>query len=119
MLAGNFTNGRGGCRGFPAAPGKFRSVSPSARGEVSRGGRLTPVDERGRRVIPPKARGEFAFVARNPTAAGPVLWKARQRFADGTSADWVGVEGDRRPAFVTTVTSSRQSPSTMGLVVAT
>jgi uncharacterized protein YcnI len=53
-----------------------------------------------KREIPPKQTAEFVFVARNP-AAGQVAWKARQRFADGTSADWVGVEGDRRPAAVT------------------
>lgn len=57
--------------------------------------------------IPPKARGEYVFVARNPTAPTTVAWKARQRFADGTSADWVGVEGDRRPASVTTITPAK------------
>ena len=56
--------------------------------------------------IPPKAVGEFVFVARNPKA-GQIAWKARQRFADGTSADWVGVEGDRRPASVTRLTAAR------------
>ena len=55
--------------------------------------------------IPPKMVGEFAFVARNPATAGPIAWKARQRFADGTSADWVGVVGDRRPAAVTTISA--------------
>lgn len=50
--------------------------------------------------IAPKATGEFVFTARNPRS-GQIAWKARQRFADGTSADWVGVEGDRRPASVT------------------
>jgi len=56
--------------------------------------------------IPPGARGEFMFVARNPDS-GPIAWKARQRFADGTSADWVGVEGDRRPASVTRLIAAR------------
>ena len=56
--------------------------------------------------IPPKAVGEFVFVARNPKA-GQIAWKARQRFADGASADWVGVEGDRRPASVTRLTAAR------------
>lgn len=50
--------------------------------------------------IKPAEVAEFVFFARNPKAA-QILWKARQRFADGTSADWVGVEGDRRPAAVT------------------
>lgn len=52
------------------------------------------------REIPPNQTAEFAFVARNPNTA-EIAWKARQRFADGTSADWVGVQGDRRPASVT------------------
>lgn len=51
--------------------------------------------------------GEFVFFARNPKAAHHIAWKARQRFADGTSADWIGVEGDRRPASVTTLTAGR------------
>jgi uncharacterized protein YcnI len=50
--------------------------------------------------------GEFVFFARNPKAE-QIVWKARQRFADGTSADWVGVEGDRRPAAVTRLVAAR------------
>ena len=49
--------------------------------------------------------GEFVFFARNPKVA-QIAWKARQRFADGTSADWIGVVGDRRPASITTLTAS-------------
>jgi uncharacterized protein YcnI len=56
--------------------------------------------------IPPGGRADFVFVATNP-ASGQIAWKARQRFADGTSADWIGVEGDRRPASVTTLTAAR------------
>lgn len=52
------------------------------------------------RDIPPRQTAEFVFVAKNPETA-QIAWKARQRFADGTSADWIGVEGDRRPAAVT------------------
>jgi len=59
-----------------------------------------------RREIPPRQTAEFVFVARNPKA-DQVAWKAHQRFADGTSADWVGVEGDRRPAAVTRLQSGR------------
>jgi uncharacterized protein YcnI len=54
-----------------------------------------------KREIPPKQSAEFVFVARNPTAAAMLAWKAHQHYADGTSANWVGVEGDRRPASVT------------------
>lgn len=59
-----------------------------------------------KREIPPKQTAEFVFTARNPKSA-QVAWKAHQRFADGTSADWVGVEGDRRPAAVTKLTAAR------------
>lgn len=55
--------------------------------------------------IPPKSRGEFVFVAQNP-ASGDISWKAHQHFADGTTADWVGPTGDRRPAAVTTLIAS-------------
>lgn len=58
------------------------------------------------REIPPRQTAEFSFTARNPNTER-VAWKAHQRFADGTSADWVGVEGDRRPAAVTVLTSGR------------
>lgn len=44
---------------------------------------------------------EFVFFAVNPTNAREVPWKVHQKYADGTSADWIGVEGDRRPASVT------------------
>lgn len=56
--------------------------------------------------IKPDEVAEFVFFARNPEAQ-QIAWKARQRFADGTSADWVGVEGDRRPASVTQLRAAR------------
>ena len=54
------------------------------------------------RRIEPKASSEFGFNARNPQA-GPLVWKAHQRFADQSEAHWVGVVGDPRPASVTTL----------------
>ena len=73
--------------------------------EVRRdGGRIVAITWK--REIPPKQSAEFAFVARNPNTA-EIAWKARQRFADGTSADGVGVQGDRRPAAVTKLTAGR------------
>lgn len=57
--------------------------------------------------IKPGEVGEFVFFARNPKTGQQIAWKARQRFADGTSADWVGVEGDRRPASVTRLMAAR------------
>lgn len=59
-----------------------------------------------RQEIKPGEYGEFVFFAVNPKS-GQITWKARQRFADGTSADWVGVEGDRRPASVTQLRAAR------------
>ncbi len=53
--------------------------------------------------------GEFVFFARNPNAK-QIMWKVHQRYADGTSADWVGVEGDRRPAAVTKLVSTTPAP---------
>jgi uncharacterized protein YcnI len=50
--------------------------------------------------IKPGEYGEFVFFARNPKAE-QIAWKVRQRYADGTGADWVGPVGDRRPASVT------------------
>ena len=57
--------------------------------------------------VKPGEIAEFVFFARNPKAGQQIAWKARQRFADGTSADWVGVEGDRRRASVTRLTAAR------------
>ena len=59
------------------------------------------------REIKPRESADFMFTATNP-ASGEVAWKARQRFADGTSADWVGVAGDRRPASVTRIVAAPQ-----------
>src|SRR6266498_1034365 len=58
------------------------------------------------REIKPRESAEFVVVATNPATAVEVMWKAHQRFADGTSADWVGVQGDRRPAAVTRITAT-------------
>ena len=54
------------------------------------------------REIKPRESADFTFTATNP-ASGELAWKAHQRFADGTSADWTGVAGDRRPAAVTRI----------------
>ena len=68
------------------------------------GGRIVTITWK--REIPPRQTAEFVFTARNPKSE-QIAWKAHQRFADGTSADWVGVEGDRRPAAVTRLTAGR------------
>jgi uncharacterized protein YcnI len=62
------------------------------------GGRIVAITWK--QDIKPREVAEFAFVARNPRS-DRIIWKAHQRFADGATTDWVGVEGDRRPAPVT------------------
>jgi uncharacterized protein YcnI len=57
--------------------------------------------------IKPGEYGEFVFFARNPKAGQTIAWKVRQRYADGTSADWVGPLGDRRPASVTRLAAAQ------------
>jgi uncharacterized protein YcnI len=68
------------------------------------GGRIVAITWK--QEIKPVEVAEYVFFARNPKTA-QIMWKARQRFADGTSADWVGVEGDRRPASVTRLVAGR------------
>jgi uncharacterized protein (TIGR02246 family) len=53
-----------------------------------------------KKEIPPKTSAEFVFRARNP-AADSIVWKAHQHFSDGTTTDWVGGAGEKRPASVT------------------
>jgi uncharacterized protein YcnI len=59
-----------------------------------------------KREIPPKQAAQFEFLARNPQS-DQLVWKAHQRFADGTTADWIGVAGDRRPASITKLTVTK------------
>jgi prolipoprotein diacylglyceryltransferase len=64
-------------------------------------------------VLAGSTRFAIEFISVNARLFGPftlaqlIMSKARQRFADGTSADWVGVEGDRRPALVTKLIADR------------
>ena len=55
-------------------------------------------------TIAPGANREFAFTAKNPSDATEIAWKAHQRYADGTSSEWVGPSGTRGPAPVTKLT---------------
>ena len=54
--------------------------------------------------IKPGEFAEFALMARNPKEGKQLVWKAIQQFADGTSVQWVGGQGDKRPASVTRLT---------------
>jgi uncharacterized protein YcnI len=58
-----------------------------------------------KKAIPPKQSTEFVFRAWNPSSS-EIVWKAHQHFADGTTADWVGAAGERRPAAVTKLAST-------------
>ncbi len=51
--------------------------------------------------VPPGERTELKFVARNPSSGAELIWKAHQRFQDGTQADWVEPKGGKRPASLT------------------
>lgn len=53
-------------------------------------------------INPGEAR-ELSFVARNPDHGHEIVWKVHQRYADGTSSEWVGPAGSRGPAPVTTL----------------
>jgi uncharacterized protein YcnI len=57
-------------------------------------------------TIDPGANREFTFIARNPTEGTEIVWKAHQRYGDGTSSEWVGAAGTRQPAPVTKLTAS-------------
>ena len=51
--------------------------------------------------IKPGESQQLSFTALNPAQGAEIVWKVRQRYADGTSSDWVGVAGSRAPAPVT------------------
>ena len=57
-------------------------------------------------TIDPGQNREFVFVAKNPTDATEIVWKAHQRYSDGTSSEWVGAAGTRQPAPVTNLTTA-------------
>ena len=56
-------------------------------------------------AIDPGQNRELVFVATNPSDATAIIWKAHQRYADGTSSEWIGAPGTRQPAAATTLTS--------------
>jgi uncharacterized protein YcnI len=60
--------------------------------------------------IGPGEFAEFAFVARNPQAAEDLVWRATQRFADGTSTQWSGAPGTKQPAPTTKLSTAPRRP---------
>ncbi|MBI2834071.1 MAG: DUF1775 domain-containing protein [Acidobacteria bacterium] len=61
--------------------------------------------------IKPGEFAEFSFIARNPKQGTEIAWKVHQRYADGTSAEWVGPAGHTRPASVTKLTAPVVTPA--------
>ena len=57
-------------------------------------------------TIEPGANREFTFTAKNPAEGTEIAWKAHQRYADGTSSEWVGAAGTKQPAPVTKLTAA-------------
>ena len=57
-------------------------------------------------TINPGANREFTFTAKNPAEGTEIMWKAHQRYSDGTSSEWVGAAGTRQPASVTRLTAA-------------
>jgi uncharacterized protein YcnI len=57
-------------------------------------------------TIDPGQNRELVFIATNPSDATEIIWKAHQRYADGTSSAWIGAPTTRQPASVTTLTAS-------------
>ena len=51
--------------------------------------------------VKPGEFAEFGFVARNPRDKNELVWKLKQRFADGTVADWTDGPTGTRPTAVT------------------
>ena len=55
---------------------------------------------------------EVAFVARNPREGASIVWRLRQRFADGTVSDWTTrPNGATMPTAVTTLTPAAPPPT--------
>ena len=80
---------------MPVGGGSFETAK--------QGTRITSITWK--KEIAPKQAAEFVFRARNPSSS-EIVWKAHQHFTDGTTADWIGAAGERRPAAVTKLVSA-------------
>ncbi|MVN88917.1 DUF1775 domain-containing protein [Deinococcus sp. HMF7620] len=80
---------------FETAPGFTRTVTKNADGLV------TEVVWKGR--VAPMEYARFFFQARNPAAAGDVVWKIYQTYSDGSVAAWDGSNPDQGPASTVTI----------------
>jgi hypothetical protein len=50
-----------------------------------------------------KGFAEMTFSAKNPAAAGKLVWKVVQIYSDGSKSEWTGAAGSKSPAPVTTI----------------
>jgi uncharacterized protein YcnI len=61
--------------------------------------------------IKPGEFAEFGFIGRNPKVGSAIVWKAHQRYADGTASHWIGEPGTRSPAPMTNLVAAAQEES--------
>lgn len=66
---------------------KVGDVEGAKHEEKKAGDRITMITWT--REIKPRDSAELTFTARNPANGEKVVWKIRQRYADGTVSDWV------------------------------
>jgi uncharacterized protein YcnI len=67
---------------------------------VKRGSSVAELRWRGGRVRP-GGYAELHFIARNPVRTGAIVWKALQRYDDGSVVRWIGSPSSDTPAPVT------------------
>jgi uncharacterized protein YcnI len=53
--------------------------------------------------LPPKAKTELTFTARNPAAAATVAWNVVQTYAGNLTVEWTGAAGSKTPSSRTTI----------------
>ncbi|GGS23118.1 DUF1775 domain-containing protein [Deinococcus knuensis] len=80
---------------FQVTPGFTRTVTKNADGLV------TEVVWKGR--VAPMEYARFFFQAKNPAAAGELVWKIYQTYSDGSVVAWDDADPARGPASKTTV----------------
>jgi uncharacterized protein YcnI len=98
---------------FPAEVTVSRFVpAPGWQREVTRdsSGKIISVSWSGGSIAPDEV-GLFSFQARNPQTGEGVSFKAIQRYADGSTVEWVGPADDARPASVVKLTEPAMSPA--------
>lgn len=66
---------------------KVTDIEGATHQEKRTGDRITMITWT--REIKPRESAQFTFVAKNPATGEKIVWKIRQRYADGTVSDWV------------------------------